>query len=105
MSVRNICRDILFLKHKSEKVTGLDLYVADYLRDTLSAHRDECVGMAANMIGYAKRMIIVSTGLFDLVMLNPVITEKKSPFETEEGCLSLLGVRKNGQIQRDNREI
>ena len=94
MSERNICRDILFLKRRSENAGREDLYIAEDLKDTLAAHRGECVGMAANMIGYSKRMIIVSLGLFDLVMINPAITEKKYPFETEEGCLSLTGVRK-----------
>ena len=64
------------------------------LQDTLAAHREGCVGMAANMIGYKKRTIIVSMGFMDLIMNNPVILSKTDSYETEEGCLSLLGTRK-----------
>ena len=92
--VKSIVKDVMFLGQKSEPVTKEDLSIAQDLKDTLAAHRDGCVGMAANMIGYKKNMIIVSLGIVDLVMLNPVITKKSGPYETEEGCLSLEGVRK-----------
>lgn len=92
--VKPIMRDAFFLNQKSEEATKVDLPVAQDLEDTLKANRERCVGMAANMIGYRKRVIIVATGLADLVMINPVITEKSEPYETEEGCLSLPGVRK-----------
>ena len=92
--IKSIVKDVMFLGQKSEPVTKEDLSIAQDLKDTLAAHRDGCVGMAANMIGYKKNMIIVSLGIVDLVMLNPVITKKSGPYETEEGCLSLEGVRK-----------
>lgn len=98
--VKSIVKDVMFLGQKSEPATKDDLHVARDLKDTLAAHRDGCVGMAANMIGYKKRMIIVSLGIVDLVMLNPVITKKSGPYETEEGCLSLTGVRKTTRYQK-----
>ena len=67
--------------------------------DTLKAHREGCVGMAANMIGVKKNIIIVNMGLVDVVMFNPVITSKSGPYQTEEGCLSLVGVRKTTRYQ------
>jgi len=97
--VKSIVKDVMFLGQKSEPVTKEDLSIAQDLKDTLAAHRDGCVGMAANMIGYKKNMIIVSLGIVDLVMLNPVITKKSGPYETEEGCLSLEGVRKTTRYQ------
>ena len=92
--VKQIVRDILFLGQKSEEATEEDKQVITDLHDTLAAHREGCVGMAANMIGYKKRIIIVSTGMMDIVMVNPVIIQKSQPFDTEEGCLSLEGTRK-----------
>lgn len=98
--VRPIIKDIFFLQQKSVPAGKADLPIAADLQDTLKAHRNECVGMAANMIGYRKRIIIVATGLADLVMINPVITEKSEPYETEEGCLSLPGVRKTNRYNK-----
>ena len=92
--IKPIVKDIFFLGQKSEPMTEADHQVIQDLQDTLAAHRKSCVGMAANMIGYRKRSIIVSMGLFDLVMNNPEIVSKTEPYETEEGCLSLDGVRK-----------
>ena len=69
------------------------------LQDTLAANRAGCVGMAANMIGVRKNIIIVNMGFVDVVMFNPVITKKDTPYETEEGCLSLEGVRKTTRYQ------
>ena len=92
--IRTITRDILFLRQKSEEATRQDLSVGLDLQDTLRANRDHCVGMAANMIGVRKRIIIVDMGILNIVMYNPVITKKEDPYETEEGCLSLDGVRK-----------
>ncbi len=88
--VKPIVRDILFLGQKSEPATKLDLSVAQDLRDTLKANRDRCVGMAANMIGVKKQIIIVSMGFADLVMINPVLLAKDGLYETEEGCLLAL---------------
>ena len=98
--VKPIMRDAFFLNQKSEEATKVDLPVAQDLEDTLKANRERCVGMAANMIGYRKRIIIVATGLADIVMINPIITEKSEPYETEEGCLSLPGVRKTTRFNK-----
>lgn len=91
--VRNICKDVFFLKQKSQPATQKDLAIGKDLMDTLAANRDRCVGMAANMIGVKKNIIIVNIGFTDIVMFNPVIVKKDTPYETEEGCLSLTGVR------------
>lgn len=91
--VRDIVKDVLFLGQKSVPATKDDLHIATDLQDTLRANHDKCVGMAANMIGYHKNIIIVSVGFVDMVMINPVIKSKSKPYQTEEGCLSLLGVR------------
>lgn len=89
-----IVRDILFLGQKSEEATKEDLSVGRDLIDTLMANREHCVGMAANMIGVKKRIIIVNMGFLNMVMYNPVIVDQDTPYEAEEGCLSLEGVRK-----------
>ena len=98
--IKPIMRDAFFLNQRSEEATKADLPVAQDLEDTLKANRKRCVGMAANMIGYRKRIIIVATGLADMVMINPVITKKSEPYDTEEGCLSLPGVRKTTRFQK-----
>lgn len=97
--VKQIVRDIFFLGQKSEPATKGDLRVGRDLQDTLNANRDRCVGMAANMIGVKKNIIIVNMGVFDLVMFNPVIVSKSGLYETEEGCLSLEGVRKTNRYK------
>ena len=97
--IRPVVRDVFFLRQKSEPATQGDLSIGQDLRDTLASNRDRCVGMAANMIGVKKRVIIVNMGPVDVVMYNPVTTRKDSPFETEEGCLSLDGVRKTTRYQ------
>ena len=98
--IKPIMKDVLFLGQKSDPATKNDLSVAQDLQDTLVANRDRCVGMAANMIGVRKRIIIVNMGMFNIVMFNPVITKKEGPYETEEGCLSLTGVRKTTRYER-----
>ena len=92
--IKPIIRDVFFLRQKSEEATKQDQSVGRDLMDTLAANQDRCVGMAANMIGVKKRIIIVNIGFMNVVMYNPVIVSKDTPFETEEGCLSLTGVRK-----------
>lgn len=92
--VKKIVRDVFFLGQKSEPATKEDIQIGIDLQDTLEANRAGCVGLAANMIGVRKNVIIVSMGVADVVMFNPVITKKDTPYETEEGCLSLDGVRK-----------
>lgn len=89
--VKELIHDPIFLSLKSEVATKEDLQVAQDLLDTLIAHKDGCVGMAANMIGVRKRIIaFVNEGTY-MVMFNPEIIKKSEPYETEEGCLSLLG--------------
>ena len=97
--IKQIVKDIFFLGQKSEPATKADLSVAQDLRDTLKANQDRCVGMAANMIGVKKRIIIVSMGFADLVLINPVLLAKAGAYETEEGCLSLDGVRKTTRFK------
>lgn len=89
-----ICRDEGFLAQKAEAAGAEDLGTAQDLLDTLIAHKDGCVGMAANMIGVCKRIIAFdSEGKFE-VMLNPEIIKQSGAYEAEEGCLSLDGTRK-----------
>ena len=97
--IKPVVRDIFFLGQKSEEATKQDLSVGQDLQDTLKANQDRCVGMAANMIGVKKRIIIVNMGFLNVVMYNPVIVKKDTLFETEEGCLSLDGVRKTTRYQ------
>ena len=92
--IKPIMKDPIFLAQKSATATMLDLPVAQDLRDTLEAHRDGCVGMAANMIGVAKRIIIFDDNGSATVMFNPEIVKCSGAYETEEGCLSLTGTRK-----------
>ena len=92
--IKPIIKDPIFLAQKSAPATVLDLPVAQDLRDTLAAHRYGCVGMAANMIGVGKRIIIFDDGGKATVMFNPEILRRSEPFAAEEGCLSLSGVRK-----------
>ena len=91
--VKQIVRDPLFLRQKSEPATKEDKQVITDLMDTLRANQERCVGMAANMIGVRKQIIVVSVDPFIVPMVNPVITRKSGKYETEEGCLSLDGVR------------
>ena len=97
--IRKIMHDVMFLNQKSEPATQADLQVGRDLQDTLKANEAHCVGMAANMIGVKKNIIIVNMGMLNVVMFNPVITKKSGPYETEEGCLSLIGVRKTLRYQ------
>lgn len=97
--IKEIVRDVFFLSQKSEPATKDDLQTGRDLQDTLQANRERCVGMAANMIGVKKNIIIVNMGMIDVVMFNPVIISKKGSYETEEGCLSLDGVRKTTRYQ------
>ena len=78
---------------KAKQATEADKQVVTDMLDTLRANRERCVGMAANMIGVNKAVIVVAAGPFQFAMINPVITKKSGPYETEEGCLSLSGVR------------
>ena len=97
--IREICRDETFLAQKAVPATADDLATAQDLLDTLTAHKDGCVGMAANMIGVNKRIIAFDNGGTYMVMFNPVIVRQSGPYEAQEGCLSLSGVRKTKRFQ------
>ena len=92
--IREIIRDEAFLAQKAEIATQADLDIAADLLETLRAHKDGCVGMAANMIGVNKRIIAFECENDYMLMLNPEIIKRAEPYETEEGCLSLSGMRK-----------
>ena len=91
--IRPIMRDVTFLAKPSVPATPEDKQIALDLLETLKFHEEECVGMAANMIGISKRIIAVNMGFMNMAMFNPVIVSQKGPYETEEGCLSLIGQR------------
>ena len=91
--IRDICRDEAFLAQKAAPAGPEDLPAAADLLETLAHHRDGCVGMAANMIGVNKRIIAVDDEGRYLLMFNPEILQKSGPYEAEEACLSLTGVR------------
>jgi len=97
---RQIVHDPLFLAVKSEPATEADKQVIADLLDTLRANLDRCVGMAANMIGVRKRIIVFCNGPLQMIMINPQITAKSGEYEAEEGCLSLAGTRKAKRWQK-----
>ena len=97
--IREICMDETFLVQKAAPATADDLATAQDLLDTLIAHKDGCVGMAANMIGVCKRIIAFDNEGTYMVMFNPVIVRQSGPYEAQEGCLSLTGVRKTKRFQ------
>lgn len=92
--IRPICKDVLLLSQKAEPATKADMHIVQDLLDTLKANEAGCVGMAANMIGVNKSIIAVNMGFMNVPMINPKIIKKSGAYETEEGCLSLIGVRK-----------
>ena len=89
--IKPIVKDILFLGQKSEEATKKDIGVIDDLIDTLSANLEHCVGLAGNMIGAQKRILVFTVGNLIVPMINPVILKKEKLYETEESCLSLIG--------------
>lgn len=91
--IKPIMKDEAFLAIKSAPATKMDTQVAQDLKDTLQAYSDQCVGMAANMIGVSKNIIIFAIGPAQIVMYNPKITKKSRPYKVKEGCLSLNGER------------
>lgn len=101
--IRNIVKDVSFLEQKSDIATKDDIEVVNDLIDTLNANLDNCVGMAANMIGVKKRILVFSVGSIIVPMINPVILKKEKPYEAEESCLSLIGFRKT--IRYENIEV
>jgi len=99
--IRELVHDPILLARKSSEATKDDLAAAQDLLDTLTAHKDSCVGMAANMIGVTKRIIVFDNEGTYMTMLNPEIIKSEGPYETEEGCLSLLGgPRKTKRFQK-----
>lgn len=98
--IREIVRDEKFLAQKSADASFMDMAVAQDLLDTLTAHSDRCVGLAANMIGVSKRIIAINLGPVNVAMFNPVIVKKSGKYMTEEGCLSLDGERMTARYQK-----
>lgn len=97
--IRKIVKDISFLEQKSECATKEDLEVINDLIDTLKANLDHCVGMAANMIGVKKRILVFCAGNMIIPMINPVILKKEDSYEAQESCLSLIGSRKTTRYE------
>lgn len=99
--IKPVVRDVFFLKQPSVPASDCpeDRQAIRDLFDTLAANRDACVGMAANMIGVRKQIMVVNAGIVDFILVNPVITAKDSPYETEEGCLSLVGQHKTTRYE------
>ena len=98
--VQSIMRDLAFLAQQSAQATEEDLPVAQDMLDTLTAHREGCVGMAANMIGVAKRIIVFDNEGAYMTMFNPEIIKCSDPYAAEEGCLSLTGRRKTKRYRK-----
>ena len=98
--VRPIMKDPVFLSRKSVEATAQDREIARDLLDTLEFHKEGCVGMAANMIGQAKRIIAFDCDSSYMLMFNPEILKASEPYETEEGCLSLPGTRKTKRFRK-----
>lgn len=97
--IKPIVKDVLFLGEKSEEATKDDMSVVNDLIDTLRANLDGCVGMAANMIGIKKRIIVFAVGSIIIPMINPIIVRKEKSYITEESCLSLEGVRQTTRYE------
>ena len=98
--IKEIIKDEFFLKQKSKECTKEDTYIAQELLETIQAYKDQCVGMAANMIGYQKTMMVVLDEDDYLILINPVILKTSNKiYIAEEGCLSLQGVRKTQRYE------
>ena len=98
--IKPIVKDIVFLSQKSEPATKEDIAIIDDLVDTLRANLEYCVGMAANMIGFKKRILVFTIGDLIIPMINPVILNKENSYDTEECCLSLIGFRKTTRYEK-----
>ncbi|MBQ0017780.1 MAG: peptide deformylase [Clostridiales bacterium] len=98
--VRSIMRDPLFLSRRSVQATKADIQIGMDLLQTLMSYQDECVGMAANMIGELKNIIAINNDGMFMLMYNPMIVAKSGKYETEEGCLSLAGIRRTTRYER-----
>lgn len=101
--IRPIMKDVEFLSQKAEPASKKDKEVIEDLVDTLKANLEKCVGMAANMIGINKSIIVFCAGKMIIPMVNPVIINKQNPYEAEESCLSLTGIRKT--VRYENIEV
>lgn len=97
--IKPIVKDILFLGQKSEEANKDDIDVVNDLIDTLRANLENCVGLAGNMIGVKKRILVFAVGSLIVPMINPVILKKEKLYETEESCLSLIGFRKTKRYE------
>ncbi|MBQ8116541.1 MAG: peptide deformylase [Lachnospiraceae bacterium] len=97
--IRSIMKDTIFLAQRSEPATVTDKQTITDLKDTLQANSKTCVGMAANMIGVKKRIIVVDLGIMPMILINPEIVQKSGSYEAEEGCLSLVGVRRTTRFR------
>ena len=98
--IKDIVKDQFLLSQKSSEVSHEDLHIIEDLKDTFTFHREHCVGMAANMIGYQKRMMIVNDEGQFLILINPFLIQKQGSYQTQEGCLSLEGVRDTKRYQK-----
>ena len=98
--VRPICKDVFFLGRPSRPAEKEDISIGQDLLDTLRAHREGCVGMAANMIGQAVRIIVLDNEGEELLMFNPEILKREGEYQAEEGCLSLAGIRKKARFRK-----
>ena len=98
--VRPVCKDVFFLSRPSRPADLTDAAIGQDLLDTLNVHRDGCVGMAANMIGEAVRIIVLDNEGEDILMFNPEILKREGEYQTEEGCLSLEGARKTARFRK-----
>ena len=98
--IRDIMKDPLFLSRISEQATETDATIGNDLLQTLIAHKEECVGMAANMIGELKNIIAINNCGMYMLMYNPQILSKSGEYETEEGCLSLPGERRTKRYEK-----
>lgn len=97
--IRQVVKDVMILSRKSVPAEKQDIPIGKDLLDTLFANAATCVGMAANMIGINKRIIVVNTGVMNIAMFNPVIESRSGRYETQEGCLSLSGLRPTVRYQ------
>lgn len=97
--IKPIVKDVLFLGQKSEEATKNDIALIDDLIDTLRANLEHCVGLAGNMIGAKKRILVFAVGNLIVPMVNPVVLKKEKPYEIEESCLSLIGFRKTKRYE------
>lgn len=97
--IKPINKDRMSLSIPSDPATKSDLQVVTDLLDTLTAHKKDCVGMAANMIGVNKQIIAVNVGLINVPMINPKIIKKAKPYDVKEGCLSLTGERETTRYE------